>query len=241
MKKVIKKNYKFILGVIIGLIWSSGIAYAATILFESSEVSYDNTTSGLSATNVQSALDELYVESTTYQLFESRVSSIESKLYPVGSYYETSDSSLNPNTSFGGTWASTTIKDDYIVEEGTSGIWTYRKWNSGIAECWGIRSNINESISTTWGNLYTGITRDATYPTNLFIEKPVILRQHETSDGWITFLTEYSAGTKDKTPMSVLARTSTANSINTSYYHYAIGLWKTYTTPSTIYRWHRTA
>ena len=26
---------------------------------------------------------------------------------------------------------------DYMVEEGTSGIWTYRKWNSGIAECWG--------------------------------------------------------------------------------------------------------
>ena len=22
---------------------------------------------------------------------------------------------------------------DYIVDEGTSGIWTYRKWNSGIA------------------------------------------------------------------------------------------------------------
>lgn len=26
---------------------------------------------------------------------------------------------------------------DYIVEQGTSGGWTYRKWNSGIAECWG--------------------------------------------------------------------------------------------------------
>lgn len=26
---------------------------------------------------------------------------------------------------------------DFIVEQGTSGIWTYRKWNSGIAECWG--------------------------------------------------------------------------------------------------------
>lgn len=25
---------------------------------------------------------------------------------------------------------------DYVVEEGTDGIWTYRKWNSGIAECW---------------------------------------------------------------------------------------------------------
>ena len=27
--------------------------------------------------------------------------------------------------------------NDYIVEQGTSGIWTYRKWASGIAECWG--------------------------------------------------------------------------------------------------------
>lgn len=26
---------------------------------------------------------------------------------------------------------------DYIVEQGTSGIWTYRKWNSGLAEYWG--------------------------------------------------------------------------------------------------------
>lgn len=25
---------------------------------------------------------------------------------------------------------------DYIVEQGTSGDWTYRKWDSGIAECW---------------------------------------------------------------------------------------------------------
>lgn len=27
---------------------------------------------------------------------------------------------------------------DFVVEQGTSGIWTYRKWNSGAAECWGI-------------------------------------------------------------------------------------------------------
>lgn len=28
-------------------------------------------------------------------------------------------------------------RGDYIVEQGTSGVWTYRKWASGIAECWG--------------------------------------------------------------------------------------------------------
>lgn len=26
---------------------------------------------------------------------------------------------------------------DYVVAKGTSGIWNYRKWNSGFAECWG--------------------------------------------------------------------------------------------------------
>lgn len=26
---------------------------------------------------------------------------------------------------------------DFVVDQGTSGIWTYRKWSSGIAECWG--------------------------------------------------------------------------------------------------------
>lgn len=28
------------------------------------------------------------------------------------------------------------ITGDYIVEQGTSGIWTYRKWNSGKIELW---------------------------------------------------------------------------------------------------------
>ena len=33
--------------------------------------------------------------------------------------------------------AVATSSVDYIVEQGISGRWTYRKWNSGIAECWG--------------------------------------------------------------------------------------------------------
>ena len=27
--------------------------------------------------------------------------------------------------------------DDYVTEQGTSGIWTYRIWKSGVKECWG--------------------------------------------------------------------------------------------------------
>lgn len=32
--------------------------------------------------------------------------------------------------------ASTLGINDYVTAKGTSGGWTYRKWNSGVAECW---------------------------------------------------------------------------------------------------------
>lgn len=60
---------------------------------------------------------------------------------------------------------------DYIVEEGKSGIWTYRKWASGIAECWGVYS-YNTAISSAWGNAYEGAKApQQSYPFT-FIERP---------------------------------------------------------------------
>ena len=41
---------------------------------------------------------------------------------------------------------------DWVVEQGTSDIWTYRKWNSGIAECWGTKRG---SVPSGWSQ--TGI------------------------------------------------------------------------------------
>ena len=44
---------------------------------------------------------------------------------------------------------------DYIVEQGTSGIWGYRKWNSGVAECW-TKEPITKSMTpnSAWGSLF---------------------------------------------------------------------------------------
>ena len=62
MKKItkfIKSNYKFLIGVIVGLLLSGTGVYAANTIY-SKNVTYDNSNSGLSATNVQDALDETY-------------------------------------------------------------------------------------------------------------------------------------------------------------------------------------
>lgn len=43
---------------------------------------------------------------------------------------------------------------DYIVAEGTSGIWTYRKWASGTAECFCRADFSGLTCTSTWGNMY---------------------------------------------------------------------------------------
>ena len=61
---------------------------------------------------------------------------------------------------------------DYIVEQGTKDGWTYRKWNSGVGECWKIVT-YTTSINTPFGALYCGnASARQNYPFT-FTEKPV--------------------------------------------------------------------
>lgn len=48
----------------------------------------------------------------------------------------------------------TALAKDFVVEQGTSGVWTYRKWNSGLAECFGSQPVTNMAVATVWGALY---------------------------------------------------------------------------------------
>lgn len=61
-----------------------------------------------------------------------------------------------------------------LIDHGTSGEWTYRKWSDGVSECWGLFT-VSTSITTAWGSLYVGDTNMSSiyYPYELFIEKPV--------------------------------------------------------------------
>lgn len=43
---------------------------------------------------------------------------------------------------------------DFVVAEGKCDFWTYRMWNSGIAECWGHTSETTVSVTSEWGWLY---------------------------------------------------------------------------------------
>lgn len=62
---------------------------------------------------------------------------------------------------------------DYIIEQGTSGIWTYRKWNSGIAECWGTGS-VSVLCKNQSGSCWFTDDLTIALPTGLFTENGVV-------------------------------------------------------------------
>ena len=119
--------------------------------------------------------------------------------------------------------------NDYVVETGTSGIWTYRKWNSGIAECWGDYVFMSK-CNSAWGNGYIGDTLvNLTFPfTFAEIPKLTVTPSHYSGYGCLAMSAGTAATTSTtKTGEFQIFRTSSVGS--STYYKFSFdvkGLWK---------------
>lgn len=114
---------------------------------------------------------------------------------------------------------------DFVVQAGASGIWTYRKWASGIAECWGTVAPAAHSITTAWGSLFikdNAIARTS-YPFS-FTDVPVVSMTLYNTSGNCWYYTG-TQGTNALTPAFGLAR-GTSGSVTTGAQITAIGRWK---------------
>ena len=116
---------------------------------------------------------------------------------------------------------------DYITERGTSGIWTYRKWNSGDAECW---SRQTISKSGAWVSWSSGIYLDSwagtsySFPSNLFNAAPTFtMTMESTSYMWAS---PFGTASKTTTPAIVFMRPGSTSSFSATVNMYAKGTWK---------------
>ena len=74
-----KERIIFLIGVV-SIFFSSIISvFAANYLYSSSEVSFDNSSSGISSDNVQGAIDELYQNASDYSSLDSRIGVLEGR------------------------------------------------------------------------------------------------------------------------------------------------------------------
>ena len=120
------------------------------------------------------------------------------------------------------------IVADFVIEQGTSGIWEYRKWYSGKVECWG-KWAIGMYINNAWGTSLYYTKLDAhSFPSGLFTSAPKCQVTAECRGGetwaWLAMCGET---TKDYTPSALFCsptRIDTAVGFNILYY--AIGNWK---------------
>lgn len=114
----------------------------------------------------------------------------------------------------------------YITEEGTEGIWSWRKWSDGVAECWGTMTQ-NITSWNAWGSLYEGIasSHTATYPNGLFISTPDIW-SNSKGNSVGAFIETFTTGSATTTPQIYAVRPNTGNLGNFNFSIYAKGKWK---------------
>ena len=115
---------------------------------------------------------------------------------------------------------------DYIVEQGVSGIWTYRKWSSGVSECWGDKICGDIAVTSAWGALFEGSNMGGiAYPSGLFVSQPAFFPSAQTTKYGICGI-EIDGGDKTTTPNLYLLR-ATAQTVQGVYLSlYAKGRWK---------------
>ena len=114
---------------------------------------------------------------------------------------------------------------DFVVEQGTSGIWYYRKWSSGIAECWGevtVRASITDAI----GSMYTKVTDYFSWPDALFSAPPRIAQAAPITTAPLFPIIRGGDTTKDKFRMYLLYPEIYENTINWVIGVEAKGRWK---------------
>ena len=115
---------------------------------------------------------------------------------------------------------------DFIIEQGTSGIWTYRKWYSGIAECWGRSSISGISTTSARGTYYYNSEVTVNYPSGLFSSKPVPNIILSPSVGFAFPSDTTSSGSKDFAQFFIVTPNEEVSDITVYYSIHAIGRWK---------------
>lgn len=121
------------------------------------------------------------------------------------------------------------LMTDFIVSQGITNDWIWRKWHSGMAECF-KRLSLTTNVKNTWGNLYTsGAIRESNIPFPFtFIDVPIVMATL-SCNGWGGILMQPGGSyrtTKTHTGHVEISRGTQADSAYYYLNYHVIGKWK---------------
>ncbi len=118
---------------------------------------------------------------------------------------------------------------DYVVSQGTSGIWTYQKWNSGLAECWGVQS---QTFAAS-GNNYWSFDPSVFYTTGTYATFPFTFKSvpsctfsHINYPNMFLLTTSAAATTSKTQTMRIVKFSSFSSDYTIDIGFHAVGKWK---------------
>lgn len=125
---------------------------------------------------------------------------------------------------------------DYVIDQGMTGVWTWRKWASGIAEMWAVFGVDTLAMTAqTWGDLYTAswmgmaINKSSRQYPFAFVDQPAVTAT-PIADGanfWCATNTENDTGTSlTHAPAYQCVRASDATLKNPRISYYVVGRYK---------------
>jgi hypothetical protein len=129
-----------------------------------------------------------------------------------------------PAAFSGGVTVGGTALADFVVAQGTSGFWTYRKWNSGLAECWG-RQLYTMDVTSAWGVLFEGTIVEESFPVGLFVDTPTTVLAGAAYN-YAVMLEYMGAGDKTKTPQWCAVRPNSMPGVSFYMTYHSVGRWK---------------
>lgn len=147
-----------------------------------------------------------------------------------GSSYNTSESGPSGSSPSGGGASGA----DYVIAQGTTGVWTWRKWASGIAEMWAVFGADKLTIGDAWGSLYFGTWMRSNvnvaarkYPF-AFVDAPAISATYMSGglDAWLISLFSGGDDIKTSAPAYALARPNQATISYPRISYYVVGRYK---------------
>ncbi len=111
----------------------------------------------------------------TDKLETAQSSNYKVRIIPVFDWGET-DFNINGTLKINNTPIA-----DHIVDQGTSGVWFYRKWASGRSECWGTPA-LQSGVWDGENNVYYA-TKRISLPSGVFAQAPCVVQSIKYAGG----------------------------------------------------------
>lgn len=182
---------------------------------------------------IDQGLDAAETNIQTLQNWQNATNSTLTTINEKDQEQDTSISGLQAQINNLGTGAKIS-PTDYVVAQGTSGIWAYQKYNSGRAICYGQIAKTSEfNINTLWGsNFYTSPAIGLNAYPFTFIDKPKeicmikVMSPGNTSTVYTAFQSCHAQNTKTQTGSYEALRSGSGTGFAAEVTFMVEGRWK---------------